>query len=197
MRCRQIVLWTHGVARLTRPPVTGKIRGSNPLGSASEYTAHQETITCRTREIEFEIAMRKIDADLFLYAAWSVSLIAVLGSLYFSDIRAFAPCVLCWYQRIAMYPLVPILAVGIARQDRAVHWYVLPLSILGLLVSLYHNFLYYGLLPEAISPCVAGVPCTTRFVAYFGFVGIPLLSLAAFALITVAMIWYKKAYEAV
>ena len=119
-----------------------------------------------------------------LYAAWATSLIASLGSFYFSNVKNFPPCVLCWDQRICMYPLVIILGVGILKKDKNLPYYVLPLSLMGLGISIYHNLLYYNILPESTSPCVLGVSCTTRFVEYFGFVTIPLMSFLAFFIIT-------------
>lgn len=138
--------------------------------------------------------MKKADGFFLLYAAWIIALAAALGSLYFSDIRGFAPCVLCWYQRSFMYPLVIVLGIGIVREDKSVYWYALPLSIAGLAIAVYHNFLYYRIIPESATPCVSGVSCTERVVEYFGFVGIPLLSLAAFTAITIALLVYKKNY---
>ncbi len=96
--------------------------------------------------------------------AWSASVFAMLGSLYFSEILHFPPCTLCWYQRIALYPLVFLIPVGIIRKDAALPYYVLSIVIPGALVSAYHNLLYYNILPEAAAPCISGVSCTTRFV---------------------------------
>lgn len=126
------------------------------------------------------------------YIAWIQTLIAVLSSLYFSEVRHFAPCILCWYQRIFMYPLAIIIPVGILRRDKKLYEYVLPLSILGLLVAFYQVLLGAGILSERLAPCTQGVSCTTKYVSYFGFVTIPVLSLAAFALITVCMLILKK-----
>lgn len=130
-----------------------------------------------------------------LYLAWVQALVAALGSLYFSEIKQFAPCVLCWYQRIFMYPLVIIIAVGILRKDKFLHWYVLPLSILGGLVAFYQVLLQQGILPEKVAPCTIGVSCLTKYTSYLGFLSIPLMSLLAFALITVCMVIYKKYNE--
>ena len=139
--------------------------------------------------------MKESILDMRLYLTWAVALAATIGSLYFSEIRHFPPCVLCWYQRIAMYPLVLVLGAGILKKDPAIHYYVLPLSITGLVISLYHNLLYYHILPETIAPCVIGASCTTRFIEYLGFITIPFLSLCAFLLITVFMLIYKKHHE--
>lgn len=128
--------------------------------------------------------------DYFLYIAWIQSIIAMAGSLYFSEIKKFPPCILCWYQRILMYPLVLIIAVGIYRKDKNLPFYVLPLSIIGTIIAFYHNLLYFKILPESAAPCVAGVSCTTKFVEYFGFITIPFLSLCGFLLVTVCMLIY-------
>lgn len=127
-----------------------------------------------------------------LYIAFTQALSATLGSLFFSEVLLFPPCALCWYQRIVMYPLVVILAVGIYTQDRHVIRYVLPLSVVGLLIALYHNLLYYHILPESAAPCILGVSCTTKQIEWFGFITIPLLSLIAFAIITLSMLLYKS-----
>lgn len=119
-------------------------------------------------------------------------MVATLGSLYFSEIRHFAPCVLCWYQRIAMYPLVALLAVGILRKDKQMYQYIFPLSLTGMLIAGYHNLLYYKIIPESWAPCVSGVSCTIKFVYWFGWLSIPLLSLIAFVIINACMYIYWK-----
>jgi disulfide bond formation protein DsbB len=126
---------------------------------------------------------------MILYLAWIQSIVATLGSLYFSEVMKFPPCVLCWYQRIFMYPLVFILAVGMVRKDKKIYTYVLPLSVTGLLIAIYHNLLYYQIIPESIAPCVNGVSCTTKFIEWFGFITIPFLSLVAFSVITLCMLF--------
>jgi len=123
-----------------------------------------------------------------LYLAWLGALAATLGSLYFQYGTGFPPCVLCWYQRIAMYPLVLLIPIGIARKDKSLPLYILPLSIIGAAVAVYHNLLYYKIIPESLAPCVLGISCTTKFIEWAGFITIPLLSLAAFTAITILMI---------
>lgn len=126
------------------------------------------------------------------YVAWTQALVATTGSLFLSEVIGLTPCILCWYQRILMYPLVVILAVGILLRDRAVRLYVLPLSLAGLAVATYHNLLYYGLVPEGLTQCALGVSCTERQLELFGFVTIPLMSLTAFTVITIAMLLYRS-----
>jgi len=126
------------------------------------------------------------------YVTLIIAIASMLGSLYFSEIMHLIPCVLCWYQRIAMYPLVAICTVGILQKDKNLPLYVLPLSIIGWGIAVYHNLLYYNILPESIAPCTAGISCTTRLIEWFGFVTIPLLSFIAFTLINICMIIYYK-----
>lgn len=135
---------------------------------------------------------RFLTAKTFLYVAWIQSLLALLGSLYFSEVMDLPPCVLCWYQRILMYPLALILAIGMLRKDKGLHLYVLPFSILGFAVAVYHNLLYWQILPESVAPCEAGISCTTKFFEWFGFITIPFLSLVALTIITVCMLLFRK-----
>lgn len=92
-----------------------------------------------------------------------------------------------------MYPLILILAVGILRKDKYMYQYVLPMSVLGWGVALYHILLQKGILPEAVAPCVLGASCKTAYAGYFGFITIPVMSFTAFSVITICMWLYKKA----
>jgi disulfide bond formation protein DsbB len=132
-------------------------------------------------------------AKIVLYIAWLQALVGFAGSLYFSEFQHFAPCVLCWYQRICLYPLVVILAVGIILKDKKMYWYAMPLAVIGWVIALYHNLLQYGVIAEVLAPCAnTGVSCTEKYANYFGFITIPLLSFLAFTLIIVCLILYKK-----
>lgn len=115
--------------------------------------------------------------------ALGVALIAMLGSLYFSEVAGFVPCKLCWYQRILMYPLTLITLVGILKNDRHLPAYILPFSITGMGVSTYHYLIQLGLFGSSVG-CAVGIPCNVRWVNYLGFVTIPFLALTAFILIT-------------
>lgn len=130
-----------------------------------------------------------------LYAAWFIALAGLLGSLFFSEVLKYPPCLLCWYQRICLYPLVLIFAVGILRQDNKVYTYGLPLSVIGLGISIYHNLLYWKILPEAASPCSLQISCTTKFIEYFGFVTIPLMAMVAFLGLTISMVFLARRSE--
>lgn len=125
---------------------------------------------------------------LFLYFAWFVAVIATLGSLYFSEIRLFLPCELCWYQRIAMYPLAIILGIAAYTNDLKITKYVLPLSIIGGMISFYHYLLEKVPGFASVKPCSQGIPCDVQWINWFGFVTIPFLALTAFILITVFLL---------
>ncbi|MBI4058371.1 disulfide bond formation protein B [Candidatus Gottesmanbacteria bacterium] len=140
--------------------------------------------------------MFRVKSQYFLYVAWLQSWIATLGSLYFSEILKLPPCVLCWYQRIFMYPLVAIIAIGILRRDPGVAFYILSLSIPGGLVAFYQYLLQREVLPESAAPCVQGISCTTTYIEWFGFITIPFLSLVAFAVITASAYLYLKTSRA-
>ena len=123
-----------------------------------------------------------------------IALVSILGSLYFSDVKGYPPCVLCWYQRIFMYSLVPICIVGLFRGDRKIYHYVVPLATLGWGIALYHVLLYIGFIKNE-ELCSAGISCTSRYVEYFGFVTIPLMSFTSFSLILLCCVLYRRWYR--
>ncbi|NCN41626.1 disulfide bond formation protein B, partial [bacterium] len=125
---------------------------------------------------------------VYLYFCWIVALVATAGSLFFSEVMHFYPCVLCWYQRIAMYPLAFIFLAALLTSDSKVLKYTLPLTISGWVIASYHLLLYFEIIPESAAPCVGGVPCTTTYIQWFGFITIPMLSFIAFSLLLGAQI---------
>lgn len=127
-----------------------------------------------------------------LYLAWLVAVVATLGSLYFSEIRGFIPCELCWYQRILMYPLSIILGIAAFYDEEKIKKYVLPLSIIGMGVSSFHYMEQKIPGFAAIKPCTQGVPCNVQYINWFGFVTIPFLALIGFTLITLLLIVKRK-----
>jgi len=122
---------------------------------------------------------------LSLYIALAASWTAMLGSLYFSEVKAYVPCDLCWYQRILMYPLTLMLAIGISVRDKWIPRIVLPFSVLGMGVSTYHYLLEKTDLFAKDTFCRAGASCVTVWINWFGFVTIPFLALTAFTIITI------------
>lgn len=129
---------------------------------------------------------------IFLYIAWLVSIIATLGSLYFSEIRGFIPCELCWYQRILMYPLALILGIGTFQNDFSVKKFVLPMALIGWCISFYHYLVQKVPGFAEIKPCVNGVPCSAQYINWLGFITIPFLALTAFTMIILLMLLLKK-----
>lgn len=123
-----------------------------------------------------------------LQDAWVVALAATLGALFVGEVMGQAPCVLCWYQRIAMFPLAVLLGIAAFRGDRGVWVYALPLAVAGLGIAAFHSLLYAGIVPEAIEPCGAGPSCASADMTILGGLPLPFLSLAAFAAIVLLLI---------
>lgn len=136
-----------------------------------------------------------IRRSIVLYLAWVIALAATVGSLFFSEVMGLPPCVLCWYQRIAMYPLVLVIGSGIVMRDRRMKNYALPLCFSGLIISIYHNLLYYGIIPESITPCTAGISCTSRQIEWLGFITIPLMALTAFVGVGLCLLLHQSEPE--
>ncbi|MEK4567018.1 disulfide oxidoreductase [Alkalihalobacillus sp. FSL R5-0424] len=129
--------------------------------------------------------------NILLYLAWLVAVIATLGSLYFSEIKGFIPCGMCWYQRIAMYPLAVFLGIAAFYNDYRVRKYVLPITMIGSLISLYHYSMQKMPTLFTAQPCSSGVPCNMQYINWFDFITIPLLAFTAFILITFALVFIR------
>ena len=127
-----------------------------------------------------------------LFACWLIVTVSALGSLFFSEIMNFAPCILCWYQRICLFPLVLLFSIGLFSFDRSVVKYTLPLALIGWAIAFYHNLLYSGIIPESIQPCSQGISCTEDYINLFGIFTIPMLSLIAFSTIVVLLFILKR-----
>lgn len=140
--------------------------------------------------MEKKDASRKIQTGwALLFAAWIVATSATLGSLFFSEVIGVPVCALCWYQRMAMYPLVLILALGLFPYEPGVLRYAGALAGVGWLIALFHVFVVAGIIPENVQPCVQGIPCSETHISLFGFMNIPVLSLLTFTLIGVSLLY--------
>ncbi len=126
------------------------------------------------------------------YFAWMAALVAMLGSLYFSEIKGFIPCDLCWYQRICMYPLAVILCIAVYTGDRGVARYALPLAAAGFLIAIYHNLEIWNPSLAGFVPCKSGVPCNRDYLNWLGFITIPLMSMTAFAAVLLCLLAGRK-----
>ncbi|HWH13861.1 MAG TPA: disulfide oxidoreductase [Miltoncostaeaceae bacterium] len=122
-----------------------------------------------------------------LWTAWVVAAVATGASLYLSEIADYVPCRLCWFQRIAMYPLAVVLLVGALRRDRRVVSYAAAFPVVGAGIAAYHIYIERN--PEAESQAcrLSGAPCSTKWIEEFGYLTIPTLALTAFVLIAVLL----------
>lgn len=142
--------------------------------------------------------MKKNDKrENLLFLAFAAALIAMFGSLYFSEIRQYEPCELCWYQRIVMYPFVVLLGIATVKKDYGIAFYTMILSAVGGLISIYH----YGLQKVAFladtAPACGRIPCTGQYINWLGFISIPFLALIAFIIVFVCsfLVWKQTKEE--
>lgn len=116
--------------------------------------------------------------------ATAVALVATAGSLYFSEVAGYVPCVLCWYQRIAMYPLVVVLGVAAVRRDRQVWMTAVPIAAIGAGLAGWHRLIEWR--PRLGGEvCDPAAPCAIRWVNEFGFLTLPTMALIGFVTIIV------------
>ncbi|SDZ03104.1 disulfide bond formation protein DsbB [Evansella caseinilytica] len=134
---------------------------------------------------------KKIEYAMF--AAWGIALIATLGSLYFSEVKLFMPCSLCWVQRIFMYPLAITLAIASVKKDAGQAYYTLPLSLIGLGFSSYHYMLEKIPALSTQAEACGIIPCNYEYINWFGFITIPFLALVSFFFISLMMVYVIKA----
>ena len=116
-----------------------------------------------------------------LFAAWLISVVATAGALFIGEVMGMMPCVLCWYQRIAMFPLVLFLGCALMQQQRAFIVPSLLLSLIGWALASYHTALYWGWIDPTLAPCGDGPSCTKQVLQIFGAVDLPMLSWLAFS----------------
>ena len=116
---------------------------------------------------------------------FAVAAVATAGSLYFSERAGYVPCRLCWFQRIAMYPIAAVALVGLIRRDAAARWYVLPLAIVGAAISGYHVMIEQGWVNDSESCALVGPSCADVWFEAFGFMTLALMALAGFVSIIV------------
>lgn len=121
-----------------------------------------------------------------IWIAWVVALVATVGSLIYSEVIHFEPCRLCWFQRIAMYPLSIVLLVGAIRREFQVKFYALPLALTGLAISIYH-ILVQNVRGLESGACDPTSPCSAKYVNVFDFISIPVMAAAGFIVISVLL----------
>ena len=131
-------------------------------------------------------------AQIALMLAFLIALAATLGALFIGEVLGRMPCTLCWYQRIAMFPLVVILGLAALRDDTGARLTAALLALTVLAVAIWHSGLYAGIIPKAIAPCTKDGPSCTDAAAQT-VLGLPLpyLSLLAFAAILACLTQVK------
>lgn len=131
---------------------------------------------------------------VLLLCAWVLALVSTLAVLFVGEVMGQLPCVLCWFQRAFMFPLVLVLGVACCLSDAGVWRYALPLAVMGWLIALYHNLLYFGLIPESIKPCGAGPSCSGADMTILSGVPLPLLSLGVFSLLIILLVLIRRRF---
>ena len=136
---------------------------------------------------------------MLIFICWLIAMAALFGSLFFSEVMGLKPCVLCWWQRIFIYPLAVLFLVGMlthgTKADSSVVRYTLPLAIIGLGFAIYHYLVYSGFIPESLQPCSKDLSCAEINLELMGFVTIPMLSIFSYsAIITLLLIYRKRSY---
>lgn len=128
---------------------------------------------------------------MWLFFSWLVAVIATGGSLFLSEVLGYVPCDLCWYQRIFMYPLLFIVGVASYRQQTAIIPYVMPLIAVGGSISVYHIVIQKLPKDTGIAAC-GPTSCQDDYLNWFGWLTIPMLALAAFALIAFGLLQARR-----
>ncbi|HYN35257.1 MAG TPA: disulfide bond formation protein B [Ilumatobacteraceae bacterium] len=126
-------------------------------------------------------------SDAGVWLAFLVAAGSTLGSLYFSEVADFVPCRLCWFQRIAMYPLAVVLLVGAIRKDPAVRWYVGPLAIIGAAIAGWHTLIEWRPQLDNGECELTGPSCTYVWFREFGFISLASMALTAFLTILILL----------
>ena len=127
-----------------------------------------------------------------LFCAWIIAFGASLGALFIGEVMGQSPCLLCWYQRVAMFSLAIVLSIACLLDDRSVWRYALPLAVIGWVIALWHNLLYFGLIFAPLEPCGAGPSCSSADMVILGGVPIPSLAFIAFSAIIMSIFVVKR-----
>lgn len=127
-------------------------------------------------------------SDAGVWLAFLVAAGATLGSLYFSEVAGFNPCRLCWFQRIAMYPLAPILLVGALRRDPDVRWYAVPIAAIGAAISGWHTLIEWRPALDSGECALTGPSCTYVWFREFGFLTLASMALIGFLTVLILLL---------
>ena len=134
---------------------------------------------------------------VLIFICWLIAMAALFGSLFFSEVMGLKPCILCWWQRIFIYPLAVLFLVGLFPQDHkdcSVVRYTLPLAVIGLGFAIYHYLVYSGFIPESLQPCSEDLSCSEINLELMGIITIPMLSIFAYSAIIMLLLIYRKRF---
>lgn len=141
--------------------------------------------------------LRDVAAQIAKWGMWIGFLLSLGGSamtLFYSEILGFAPCGLCWLQRVFLYPIVVLLGIALWKRDRGIADYVIGLSIVGGLVALYQHYLQMG--GADVLPCPATISqsadCASRFFFEFGYITFPFMAATLFAFLIILMVFARR-----
>jgi disulfide bond formation protein DsbB len=121
-----------------------------------------------------------------------ISIVAVVGSLFYSNVVGFVPCDLCWWQRIFIYPALPMFAIAAAKKDYHIFRFITPMALIAALISIYHLFVQMG--GNSILPCSASASCDKLYVFEFGYVTIPTMALTV-SVTFLLLAWASRKHE--
>lgn len=126
-----------------------------------------------------------------------IGIASIVGSLGFSEAYAYAPCKLCWIQRIFHYPQAFLFAIALYYKDAQVWTYSIWLSVVGALVAGYQVLIQFNPSLAESSVCSivpAAESCSDILIQAYGYISIPVMSLTLFiCLIMLFMYQQKKA----
>ena len=142
------------------------------------------------RDLAYAFTEKHVVSLLF-----AVSLVAVIGSLSYSEIIGFVPCDLCWIQRMFMYPQAILAFIGLVKKEKSIVSYLFVLSIIGGFVALYHSLIHWRLISGSFLACTSSLtaPCAKVYVLEYGYITIPFMAFSMFVyLIAITLIYYKS-----
>jgi disulfide bond formation protein DsbB len=149
---------------------------------------------------EDKIKTAEQQAWILIFICWLIAMAALFGSLFMSEVMGLKPCLLCWWQRVFIYPLAVLFLVGLFpkgnKVDTSIVSYTLPLALIGWGFAIYHALVYYGIVPEALQPCSEDLSCAQINLQLMGFINIPMLSIFAYsAIIGLLLIYQKRSFQ--
>lgn len=144
----------------------------------------------------FAPVAQRIGVTNALRLSWLIALVATLGSLYYQFVIGLEPCMQCWLQRIAIFPLAIILGIAVVKDDEAVTPYVLGLNIYGIVMSLWHMLVEFGVLGESSTCAASGPACAEPYFRAFGFMTLAWMALATSLAVAACMVIVRMAVAA-